>query len=91
MGLVSSSRCVNSLCIGRPVIAEPHELSAPWDKIVSFTKSEQEFLLTCRMARNNWRAIHASQFSRFMTMLTPEVCVGRPLVSLQLNERRRAA
>ncbi len=91
MGLVSSSRCVTSLCLGRPVIAEPHELSSPWDTIVKFTQSEQEFLLTCRMARANWRDFHGAQFHRFMTTLTPEFCVGAPLRSLQLNERRRAA
>lgn len=91
MGLVSNSRCSTALCLGRPVIAEPHELSSPWDEIVKFTKSEQEFLLTCRLAYKNWRALWASQFARFKERLPPEVCIGAPLRSLQLNERRNAA
>lgn len=90
MGLVSSSRCNTALCMGRPVVAEPHDasLSKPWDEIVKFTKTEAEFLLTCRMARNNWRAMHREQLRALATKLTPEVCIGRPLASLRLDEPR---
>jgi|HubBroStandDraft_6_1064221.scaffolds.fasta_scaffold223096_2 hypothetical protein len=93
MGLVSSSRCNTALCCGRPVVAEAHDeaLSAPWDRIVHFTRSEDEFLLACKRARDVWRELHGQQFAEFMHRLTPEVCVGRALASLRLGERRARA
>ncbi len=93
MGLVSSSRCNTALCLGRPVIAEPHDLilSKPWDTIVKFTQSENEFFDTAILTARRWQDAHHFQMERFKQALTPEICVGAPLKSLQLNERRLAA
>jgi len=92
MGLVSSSRCNTALNCGRPVIAEPHELSKPWDEIVTFAKSEDEFINMALMARGNWRGIWAGQFANFRAKLPPEVCVGAPLRSVGvLPPLRKAA
>ena len=79
MGLVSNSRCNTALHLGRPVVAEPHELSAPWDGIVQFADSEEEFYSAALLARAAWTGLHAAQFSRFKERMTPEICVGEPL------------
>lgn len=79
MGLVSSSRLNTSLNCGRPVVAEPHLLSKPWDEIVTFAKSEEEFINLALMARGTWRGLHAGQYQKFKERLPPEVCVGEPL------------
>lgn len=79
MGLVSSSRCNTALNCGRPVVAEPHLLSKPWDEIVTFAKSEEEFINMALMARATWRGLHAGQYQRFRDRLPPEICVGEPL------------
>jgi hypothetical protein len=91
MGLVSSSRCCTALCIGRPVIAEPHELSKPWDEVVRFAKTEDEFVTLALMARGAWREMHALQFDRFRAKLSPEYCVGRALRSLGVDRGMMAA
>lgn len=100
MGQVSSSRCNTSLHLGRPVVAEPHELSHPWDQVVQFTpkgetdeKTVQNFLNACLFARSNWRSLHARQMEKFKTLMTPEWCVGRALreVNLDLNFRSSIA
>jgi hypothetical protein len=85
MGLVSSSRCNTALCLGRPVVAEPHLLSKPWDEVVRFTESLEGFISTCLMVRAAWRGVWATQFERFKQKLTPEVCVGEPLRKIGLN------
>lgn len=85
MGLVSSSRCNTALMIGRPVLAEPHLLSHPWDEVVTFTKTLEGFYDVARLMRFQWQSAHAAQFDRFKTMLTPEWCVGRALKQIGLD------
>lgn len=91
MGLVSSSRCNTALNCGRPVVAEPHDLSKPWDEIVTFSRSEEEFLNMALAARGNWRGLWAGQYARFREKLTPEVCVGAPLRQVGLVTTTRKA
>lgn len=79
MGLVSSSRCNTALCIGRPVVAEPHLLSDPWDKIVRFASSDEDFVNQALVTKASWRGAWAQQMERFKRMLTPERCIGAPL------------
>lgn len=79
MGLVSSSRCNTALCLGRPVIAEPHLLSHPWDEVVKFAGSEDAFLNSASLMVHAWKRVHAEQFDKFKKLFTPEYCVGRAL------------
>jgi hypothetical protein len=79
MGLVSSSRCNTSLCVGRPIIAEPHALSKPWDEIVWFSKTMESFYAEAVMVRTMWRQIHQTQLAKFKEKLPPMYCVGEPL------------
>lgn len=88
MGLVSSSRCNTALCCGRPVIAEPHELSHPWDQIIKFSESLEKFYWDARMMRVTWRASREDQFTKFVKLLPPEKCVGEPLKKIGLFERQ---
>ena len=85
MGLVSSTRCNTALCLGRPVVAEPHLLSEPWDKVVKFSKSLDGFFSDCVLARAAWRGIHAYQMDKFKTLLTPEYCVGRAFKEIGID------
>lgn len=79
MGLVSSSRCCTALLIGRPVVAEPHLLSKPWDEVVTFTNSLDHFMNTANIMRGAWRGVHAKQFDIFRAKMTPEFCIGEPM------------
>lgn len=89
MGLVSSSRCNTALCLGRPVVAEPHELCKPWDEVVKFATTDVGFLDLAVATRGMWRGVHAWQFAKFKEKFPPEACVGAAL--RLLTEARRAA
>lgn len=79
-GMVSSTRCASALYFGRPVVAEPHPFSDPWDKVVRFSESVESFYADAvALARGDWRAEHRRQMARFGALLTPERCVGEPL------------
>lgn len=82
MGLVSSSRCNTGLCLGRPVVGEPHELAKPWDEVVKFAKTDDEFIDIAMMMRGAWRGVHADQFAKFKKKFTPRMCIGDPLVKI---------
>lgn len=90
MGLVSSSRCNTALHLGRPVVAEPHELSKPWDSVVKFTRSEDEFIQMALLTAKRWRDAHASQMVKFKELFPPSVCLG-PALALLDQPRRIAA
>ena len=88
MGLVSSSRCNTALHLGRPVVAEPHELSKPWDEVVKFTETLDGFMTTCLFAKANWRHLHAAQFEKFKEKFSPEFCVGAALQKIGFDFSR---
>lgn len=88
MGLVSSSRINTSICIGRPVVAEPHLLSKPWDEVVDFTKTLDEFYMRCLAVKAAWRGVHEHQFEKFKTKLSPEFCIGLPLRKIGIESPR---
>lgn len=92
MGLVSSSRCCTALSIGRPVVAEPHDLSEPWDSVVSFAKTLEGFYDIAIAVRGAWKGVHAQQMDNFKRILPPDVCIGRALheIGLDLTGRRAA-
>jgi hypothetical protein len=79
MGLVSSSRCNTALCLGRPIVAEPHLLSKPWDEVVRFSDTIEGFYQACVLVRANWKGVWKQQFDRFKDKFPPEECVGRAL------------
>lgn len=91
MGLVSSSRCNTALSIGRPVVAEPHALSKPWDEIVKFSDTLESFYDTAILVRAAWRGVHAQQLEALKTKLPPDVCVGAPLRKIGILQERVAA
>lgn len=90
MGLVSSSRCNTALCIGRPVVAEPHELSKPWDEVVLFAREKGDFVNLCMKVLADWQRVHQQQMFRFAEKFPPSACVGAA-VDLVSAPRRAAA
>lgn len=82
MGLVSSSRCNTALHLGRPIIAEPHDLSKPWDEVVKFTNTMEEFFATALAYRSSWKGLWFEQFTKFKEKFPPQYCVGRALTEV---------
>ena len=91
MGLVSSSRCNTALCIGRPVVAEPHLLSKPWDEVVTFTSSMEHFFNQAMVTRSAWKGAHKMQMEKFIAKFSPEFCVGKALEQIGMTDGQRAA
>jgi hypothetical protein len=92
MGLVSSSRCNTAICIGRPVIAEPHELSRPWDEVVKFSRTQDSFFDEAMMMLALWKHYHTGQLAKFKEKFPPEACIGKALDELGiLREPARMA
>lgn len=85
MGLVSSSRCNTALHLGRPVVAEPHLLSKPWDEVIKFSKDLESFFQDCLLARSAWQGVHADQFAKFKQKMSPDYCIGRALREIGLT------
>lgn len=91
MGLVSSSRCATALCLGRPVVAEPHELTDVWGNVVKFASTDAEFFDLAMITRSMWRGIHAGQFEKFKALLSPQRCIGDALEAIRVVGQRRTA
>jgi hypothetical protein len=89
MGLVSSSRCSTALSIGRPVLAEPHLLSAPWNEVIKFSSTLDGFYNVALMMLGRWKDEYTTQFERFKTKMSPEICVGRALHAIGLLDENR--
>lgn len=87
MGFISSMRCNTALCLGRPILCEPHDLSdeSPWSHVVKFSESLETFYQDAVLMRSAWRGVHSAQFQKFRTMLTPQFCIGRALEEIKLN------
>lgn len=90
MGLVSSSRCCTALCLGRPVVAEPHLLSKPWDEVVKFSKTLDEFYTLALMSRPLWQGMFLGQMEKFQAKLSPIQCLGDALATIDPSRRRAA-
>ncbi len=91
MGLVSSSRCAVGLLLGRPVVAEPHALSHPWDQVIRFSASDESLIAEAVAVRATWRSVHAEQMEKFKILFSPERCVGAALRSCGLASSQAAA
>jgi hypothetical protein len=76
---VSSTRCASALHMGRPVVAEPHAIRGPWDEIVPFSATIDEFYKMAQITAAFWRGAWRDQVDRFAAKLSPGTCVGRPL------------
>lgn len=86
MGFVSSSRCATALCLGRPVVGEPHAVSRGWDQVVRFSNSLESFYFDAKDAAFTWEALHARQFAKFKELFSPEACIGRPLSEIGITK-----
>lgn len=90
MGLVSSTRCNTALCLGRPVIAEPHEHCKPWDEVIRFSKTEESFYSEAILMKTAWKGVYMDQFAKFTEKFTPERCIGQALREIGVLDDVRA-
>ena len=72
-------------------MAEPHLLSKPWDEVVMFSSSLEDFYSRAALVCAMWKGIHADQMGKFKTKFTPEFCVGEPLRKLGIFEEKMVA
>lgn len=86
LGLVSSSRCATALHLGRMVYAEPHKHSHPWDQVIEFAKSTEEFVESAIGYLPFWRSKYQQQLARFKDIMSPRNCVGRQIEELGLEK-----
>lgn len=93
MGLVSSSRCNTSIMIGRPVVAEPHDLVKPWNEVINFPKTMEAFYAEAMLTKAIWQSAWRAQLERFKAKMSPEFCVGEPMrrIGILAGEGGRAA
>ena len=91
MGLVSSSRCNTALMLGRPVVAEPHDLVKPWNEVIDFAKSMEDFFAQAFVTKAMWKSVWAKQVDRFKIKMSPEFCVGEPLRRIGILDAAKAA
>jgi hypothetical protein len=82
MGLVSSSRCNTALTLGRPIVPEPHEHKRPWDEVIDFPETMEQFFGKCMAVRAAWKSVHAAQLERFKVRMSPERCLGQALAAI---------
>ena len=85
MGLVSSSRCNTSLMCGRPILAEPHQLSKPWDEIVRFSPTMEKFYDDCMFVRGVWEGMYQDQIQKFKTLLPAQVAIAPALKKIGID------
>ena len=77
----------------RPVLAEPHDLSKPWDEIVKFTTESDDkgmpmesFYNSALFMASTWKNQHTVQMEKFKKALSPEKCVGHALEQLGMTD-----
>lgn len=79
---VSSTRCASALFLGRPVVAEPHDVKLGWDEVVHFASGYDKFYDDAAKATHSWRMLHAAQLKRLERVFPPEVALGRALAAV---------
>ena len=89
--MVSSSRCNTCLHLGRPVLAEPHKLEAPWNKVIDFSPSIDQFYADALPYLLAWQQIYGEQMKQFRDVMSPAECIGKPLDRLGIVPMRAAA
>lgn len=83
---VSSTRCATALFLGRPVIAEPHDIKLAWDQVVHFASDYEPFYDdAARAAHGDWRVLREQQLAKMAYALPPEYCLGRALKEVGLQ------